>query len=98
MFREYRLRVGRDDHLPMIESAHQHDCPIAPGVALSANIAHGEYDQIWMRSLKRKAASEWKTPRDSQRAKVYRAEHAVSVAIDEENLGSVQPPRPWSIG
>jgi len=69
--------------------AHRHECPIAWGATGSVNLAHGDYDEAWLRSLGRKGAAEWKKPRDSQRARVYRAEHAVSLLLDEENLGSV---------
>jgi len=51
---------------------------------------HGEYQVRWLRSLGRKAASEWRKPRDSQRARVYRAEEKVAQILKEPNLGSVE--------
>jgi len=69
--------------------AHRHDCPITPGVAVRRNTTHGEYDELWVRSLGKRNAAEWRAPRDSQRARVYRAEHAVALQLGEPNLGAV---------
>jgi putative metallohydrolase (TIGR04338 family) len=53
------------------------------------NVTHGEYQDLWLRSLGTRAAAEWKKPRDSQRARVYRAEDKVAQKLKEPNLGSV---------
>ena len=59
-------------------------------MTLARNVTHGEYDQRWLRSLGRRAAAEWHKPRDSQRSRVYRAEHRVAQRLNEPNLGSVE--------
>ena len=53
------------------------------------NSTHGEYEELWLRSLGRKAAVEWRKPRDGQRARVYRAEQRVARILEDANLGSV---------
>jgi len=59
-------------------------------VTLARNVTHGGYDHLWLRSLGRRAAAEWRKPRDSQRSRVYRAEHQVAQRLNEPNFGSVE--------
>jgi putative metallohydrolase (TIGR04338 family) len=57
--------------------------------SIAANLTHGEYEVRWLRSLGRKEAAAWQKPRDSQRARLYRAEHRTALRLVEPNLGSV---------
>lgn len=75
---------------PVTGNSHHHDCPIDPDTPAVRNVMHGEYRARWLRSLGMKAASERKKPRDSQRARVYRAEEMVAQKLKERNLGSVE--------
>ncbi|MCJ7724971.1 MAG: hypothetical protein MUP76_01080 [Acidimicrobiia bacterium] len=74
----------------MTDSPHLHGCPIVPGAIVARNLTHADYDAAWLRSLGRRAAADWHKPRDSQRARVYRAEHGVAQRLAEPNLGSVE--------